>query len=162
MSILKSDSLPRVSKFPAHGIDGQEECHDQDLVEWLAARGVRTPDWSIDPCILDQGDRQSTGEQNPIKLPDQSIVSGVYLFYSRTNEGIAALYVGKAANLWNRMQTHWCRPGEQGWINSYLEDVESGDLNDVVMACAWNEEARAGMEAQMIRSLRPRYCRRQE
>jgi hypothetical protein len=152
----------RVSELLDQGIPRQEECHDLDLLEWLAKRGVREPDWSLDPCIFDQGDRQSTGEENPIKLPNQPIVSGVYLFYSRTREGIIALYVGKAANLWNRMQTHWCRPEERGWINRYLEEIEKGSLDDVVMACAWCEEERAGMEARLIRSLRPRYCRRQE
>jgi len=75
---------------------------------------------------------------------------------------IIALYVGKAANLWNRMQTHWCRPGERGWINSFLEDVDRGDLDDIVMACAWKEGERAGVEARLIKTLKPRYCRRAE
>ena len=151
----------------ASGLLGQrprspEEGHDQDLIEWLGSYGVRPPDWSIDPCMLDKVDRQNSGEENPLKLPNRSTVSGVYLFYSRTKDGIVALYVGKAANVWNRMQTHWCRPGERGWLNFYLEDVNSGALDDVVMACAWAEEERAGMEAQLIRTLKPRYCRRQE
>lgn len=145
-----------------YGSNGQEDCHDQDLIEWLAANGVRSPDWSVDPCIFDEAGRKSMGEKNPFKLPDQSVISGVYLFYSRSKDGVIALYVGKAANLWNRMQTHWCRPGEQGWINSYLEEINTGTLEDVVMACAWKEEERAGMEARLIRSLKPRYCRRQE
>lgn len=157
-------SPPRIqtAKLLGQEFIRQEEGHDQDLLNWLAERGVREPDWSLDPCIFDQADRQSNGEENPIKRPDQPVVSGVYLFYSRSKEEIVPLYVGKAANLWNRMQTHWCRPGERGWINRYLEDIEKGTLDDVVMACAWAEEERAGMEARLIRSFRPRYCRRRE
>ncbi|HJW32507.1 MAG TPA: hypothetical protein VJ505_03985 [Holophagaceae bacterium] len=162
MSLPKKAPLRSASKLLGHRLDAQEGAHDQDLIEWLHNFGVRSPDWSIDPCILDQVDRQSTGEENPLKLPNQTTVSGVYLFYSRTKGGIIALYVGKAANIWNRMQTHWCRPGERGWVNSYLEDIDSGALDDVVMACAWNEEERAGIEAQLIRSLKPKYCRRRE
>ncbi|MDR3682115.1 MAG: hypothetical protein P4L11_00190 [Geothrix sp.] len=158
----ENDPLLSHSESLDYGTSGHEDLHDQDLIQWLAANGVRPPNWSIDPCVFDLGERQITGEKNPFKLPDQSVVSGVYLFYSRSKNGIVALYVGKAANLWNRMQTHWCRPGERGWINSYLEDIDKGTLDDVVMACAWNEEERAGMEAQLIKSLKPRYCRRQE
>lgn len=138
------------------------EWHDQDLVEWLADKGVRKPDWFVDPCIFDEASRKSWGEKNPFRLPGQSIISGVYLFYSRSKDGVIALYVGKAANLWNRMQTHWCRPGEDGWINRFLEEIDSGELDDVVMACAWREDERAGMEARLIKSLKPRYCRRNE
>lgn len=162
MSLPRKAPLANASELLSHRSGSQEGGHDQDLVEWLGSNGVRSPDWSFDPCLLDQVDRQSTGGENPLKLPNQSIVSGVYLFYSRTPEGVIALYVGKAANLWNRMQTHWCRPGERGWVHSFIEDVNSGALEGPVMACAWNEGERAGMEAQLIRQLKPRYCRSRE
>lgn len=142
--------------------EGLEDNHDQDLIEWLAANGIRQPDWSMDPCVFDQVDRQQTGERNPFNSPGEPTVAGVYLFYSRRQGEVVALYVGKASNLWNRMQTHWCRPGERGWVNSYLEDVDRGDLDDIVMACAWKEGERAGVEARLIKALRPRYCRRTE
>lgn len=155
---------------PNHGSSGplgfrsgdNEECHDQDLIDWLAANSIRPPDWSIDPCIFDKLERQSMGEKNPFRLLGQSVVSGVYLFYSRSKDRPIALYVGKAANLWSRMQTHWCIPGDRGWINSYLEEINNGILDDVVMACAWKEDERAGVEARLIKVLNPRYCRRTE
>lgn len=162
MSLPRKAPLANAPELFSHRPGSQEGGHDQDLIEWLRNFGVRPPDWTIDPCILDQMERQSTGEENPLKLPNQATVSGVYLFYSRTKDEIIPLYVGKAANLWNRMQTHWCRPGERGWVNSYIEDINSGALENVVMACAWNEEERAAMEAQLIRSLSPKYCRRRE
>lgn len=162
MSLPAEFPRPNGSDVLNHGPEIWEDDHDQDLIEWLHSYGVRTPDWSFDPCILDQKDGRSVGEEKLLKRLSQSDVSGVYLFYSRSKEGVIALYVGKAARLRDRMQTHWCRHGERGWINSYLDDIDSGDLNNVVMACAWNEEERAGMEAKLIRILKPKYCRRQE
>ena len=142
--------------------EGQEDSHDQDLIEWLASYGIRSPDWSIDPCVFDQWERRRTGEENPFKLPNHSVISGVYLFYSRSQDGLVALYVGKAANLWNRMQKHWCHPDERGWIYSFLHEMNRGSLEEIVMACAWKEDERAGVEARLIKILKPRYCRRTE
>jgi len=151
--------------------DDEDEDHDQDLIEWLAAKGIRAPDWSLDPSIFDRVERLETGKKNPIKRVDQTVVAGVYLFYTRSSrwqplgEGearILALYVGKAANLWNRMQAHFCRPEERGWFNSYLTEINNGTLDEIVMACSWAEEERAGVEARLIEVLKPRYCRRRE
>jgi excinuclease UvrABC nuclease subunit len=75
---------------------------------------------------------------------------------------IIPLYVGKAVNLWNRMQTHWCRPEVGGWVDSYLKEIENGTLDEIVMACAWKEEERAAFEARLIKILKPRFCRRTE
>ena len=47
-------------------------------------------------------------------------------------------------------------------MNSYLEDLNTGSLDDLVMACAWREVERAGVEARLIGLLKPRYCRRTE
>jgi len=162
MSHPGNDPNHRPSDPLERGSEGCESIHDQDLVGWLTSKGVRSPDWCIDPCVFDQVERQLTGESNPFRLSGEAVVSGVYLFYSWNQDEIVPLYVGKAANLWNRMQTHWCRPGERGWINSYIEDINRSTLDDVVMACAWKEEERAGVEARLIKILKPRYCRRME
>lgn len=169
MVLPEADPNIKSADLLVTGVEDGE--HDHDLVEWLASKGVRSPDWSIDPCILDRWDRQSTGETNPIKLPGQSMVSGVYLFYSRTSiwitkgddeNRIIPLYVGKAVNLWNRMQNHWCRPEVGGWVDSYLKEIENGSLDEIVMACAWVEEERAAVEAHLIKTLKPMFCRRTE
>jgi hypothetical protein len=162
MSFPQNGPHPQSSKPLEDVSEEQEDSHDRDLIEWLNSYGIRSPDWTIDPCVFDQEERCRTGEKNPLKLPNHSVISGVYLFYSRSKDGVVALYVGKAANLWNRMQKHWCRPDERGWINSYLEEIDRGSLDDVVMACAWREDERAGVEARLIKILKPRYCRRTE
>ena len=162
MSLPQNDPHPQSSESREDVSKGEVDSHDQDLIEWLDSYGTRSPDWTIDPCVFDQEERRRTGEKNPLKLPNQSVISGVYLFYSRSKDGVVALYVGKAANLWNRMQKHWCRPDERGWISSYLDEMNNGFLEDIVMACAWKEDERAGVEARLIKILKPRYCRRTE
>lgn len=147
------------------------EDHDQDLVDWLFAKGVRPPDWSFDASLLDPVERANRKAQIPIRTPGGRIVPGVYLFYDRTplaasiepgGSRIVTLYVGKAANLWNRIQSHFCRPMEDAWLQIFIEDVGKGLFDGMLMVCAWKEEERAGMEARLIRTLRPRYCRRRE
>jgi hypothetical protein len=162
MSLPQNDPNHQSSKSLEGVSKGEVDSHDQDLIEWLDSYGIRSPDWTIDPCVLDKGERRRTGEKNPLKLPNHSVISGVYLFYSRSKDGIVALYVGKAANLWNRMQKHWCHPEERGWIYSFLDEIDRGALEDIVMACAWKEDERAGVEAKLIKILKPRYCRRTE
>ncbi|WP_316410630.1 GIY-YIG nuclease family protein [Mesoterricola sediminis] len=156
----------------------ESQDHDQDLLELLASVGVRAPDWSIAADWLEPAVRLGEGMEVPIKRPGETEVSGVYLFYdwtpsldpSELSAGriveiprhIVPLYVGKAANLWNRMQAHWARPQEGAWITTYFEEVEKDLLAGHLQACAWREEERAGMEARLLKRLRPRYCKRME
>jgi len=152
--------------------------HDPDLLELLSTKGVRPPDWSIAAEWLDPGGRLEEAMEIPIKWPGDTTVHGVYFFYDWTpgwdmdelkagrivniQKQIVPLYVGKAANLWNRMQAHWARPEERAWITTYFQEVENDQLAGELQACAWREEERAGMEARLIKILRPRYCRRME
>lgn len=157
---------------------GDPHEHEPGLVEWLSSMGIRSPDWSFDPGWLEPTDRLEYGIKIPIRSPGEKVVSGVYLFYDWTPSWnpkeldagrfvsqarqIVPLYVGKAANLWNRMQAHWSRPEGDGWIFTYFQDVEKDLLAGFLMACAWKEDERAGVEARLIRTLRPKYCRRTE
>lgn len=152
--------------------------HDQELLELLSSKDIRPPDWSIDAAWLGSGSRLEEAMAVPIKWPGESIVSGVYLFYDWTlgwdtkelkagryvkvQKQIVPLYAGKAANLWNRMQAHWAHREERAWIGTYFEEVDEDLLAGTLQACAWREEERAGMEARLIKLLRPRYCRRME
>ena len=167
----KSDPMhpAAVPVLPGQGLD--DDCHDQDLLDWLAVAGVRPPDWSFDISELDPAFRLQHDLNITIKTPGEKVVSGVYLFYDRipasngydpNGAGIVPLYVGKALNLWNRMQAHWLRPDSGSWLQLYYDDVEKGLLIGFAMACAWREEERAGVEARLIKLLKPRYCRRTE
>jgi len=165
------DSEPFQAESHGLGDCFPNEDHDQDLVDWLASKGVRPPDWSFDASLLDPVERANRELQIPIRTPGGTIVPGVYLFYDRTpltasvepgDNRIVPLYVGKAANLWNRIQSHFCRPMEGAWLQIFLEDAEKGLFDGMLMVCAWKEEERAGIEARMIQILRPMYCRRRE
>lgn len=171
MKISKLGSASLGFDPPRNTGGGEMDGADQDLLDWLLAAGVRSPDWSFAISDLDPVGRSDSGQSIPIKIPGEKVVSGVYLFYDRiASEGpleplgarIVPLYVGKALNLWNRMQTHWMRPDSGSWLQQYWADVEKGDLVGFAMACAWREQERAGVEAQLMRQLKPKYCRRME
>ena len=108
-----------------------------------------TEQWSVEGLPFDSGKGRK---------------SGVYAFFAYNGPSEVCLYVGKAFCLRSRLQQHM---HHSEWVNRFFDDL--GDPIDdppglllPMFARVWFSDNRAGLETIIMRSLRPRYNKRNE
>lgn len=147
--------------FSAAVCAGSEDVADWQ--EWCERKGLDKPDHVVtypDLCrrksapfyLIERGERK--GSRWTQSLP------GVYVWVDQFGE---VLYVGKAERLWNRISAHWNRAAAtSSFMVKYRNDCKASGISPRPVVLVWRSGVRAGMEAELIQRLRPRYSRRRE